>query len=348
MLKAWDTLVGEARCLFTASVEGGDPEELCEGLVRQVSKLAVGAGGPGTTCRAAPTDYGSIIVQVDTRDGSTEAIKDALKGKTLIVRGARCVLGLAAAAVRLPCTKNPVEMRPVVEKPHGSMIEDVSEDDWRRLRRLFGRRAEVPGDKRDAWARALRDAGQAYADRPWAECRWHPPKREPLVVTGPSFFAAPKKQEAKEADSKADAKDAKDSDNDGAKDDVAEAKGAEPWDERAATRRATLRRRRLMDNRQPWRLDPRAPVDEKGPVVVDENVPPVIVAPEPVQAMTPKVSSVFAAMRAVAALTPKNAAAPDVPTVAARLAARRRSFLCGNQISGLPRHRRDVVPVTTS
>ena len=54
MLKAWDTLVGEARCLFTASVEGGDPEELCEGLVRQVSKLAVGAGGPGTTCRAAP------------------------------------------------------------------------------------------------------------------------------------------------------------------------------------------------------------------------------------------------------------------------------------------------------
>ena len=38
----------------------------------------------------------------------------------------------------------------------------------------------------------------------------------------------------------------------------------------------------------------------------------------------PKVSSVFAAMRAVAALTPKNAAAPDVPTVAARLAARRR------------------------
>ena len=36
---------------------------------------------------------------------STEAIKDALKGKTLIVRGARCALGLAAAAVRLPCTK---------------------------------------------------------------------------------------------------------------------------------------------------------------------------------------------------------------------------------------------------
>ena len=31
MLKAWDTLVGEARCLFTASVEGGDPEALCEG-----------------------------------------------------------------------------------------------------------------------------------------------------------------------------------------------------------------------------------------------------------------------------------------------------------------------------
>ena len=62
-----------------------------------MSKLAVGAGGPGTTCRAAPTDYGSIIVQVDTRDGSTEAIKDALKGKTLIIQGARCVLGLAAA-----------------------------------------------------------------------------------------------------------------------------------------------------------------------------------------------------------------------------------------------------------
>ena len=127
----------------------------------------------------------------------------------------------------------------------------------------------------------MRDAGQAYADRPWAECRWHPPKREPLVVTGPSFFAAPKKQEAKEADSKADAKDAKDSDDDGAKDDVAEAKGAEPWDERAATRRATLRRRRLMDNRQPWRLDPRAPVDEKAPVVVDENVPPATAPPEP-------------------------------------------------------------------
>ena len=81
MLKAWDTLVGEARCLFTASVEDGDPEELCEGLVRQVSKLAVEAGGPGTTCRAAPTDYGSIIVQVDTRDGSTEAIKKCPKGQ---------------------------------------------------------------------------------------------------------------------------------------------------------------------------------------------------------------------------------------------------------------------------
>ena len=337
MLKAWDTLVGEARCLFTASVEGGEPEALCEGLVRQVSKLAVEAGGPGTTCRAAPTDYGSIIVQVDTRDGSTEAIKEALKGKTLIIKGARCVLGLAAAAVRLPCTKNPVEMRPVVEKPHGSMIKDVSEDDWRRLRRLFGRRAEVPGDKRDVWARALRDAGQAYADRPWAECRWHPPRREPLVVTGPSFFAAPKKQEAKEADSKADSKgDAKESD-DGAKDDVAEAKGAEPWDERAATRRATARRRRLMDNRQPWRLDPRAPVDDKKTVVVDENVPPAT-APPPEPAPAPqKVSSVFAATRAVAALTPKNAAAPDVPTVAARLAARRRSSLCGNQISGAPR-----------
>jgi len=342
MLKAWDTLVGEARCLFTASVEGGEPEELCEGLVRQVSKLAVDAGGPGTTCRAAPTDYGSIILEVDTRDGSTEAIKEALKGKTLIVKGARCVLGLAAAAVRLPCTKNPVEMRPVVEKPHGSMIKDVSEDDWRRLRRLFGRRAEVPGDKRDAWARALRDAGRAYADRPWAECRWHPPTREPLIITGPSFFAAPKKQEAKEADSKADAKgDAKESD-DGAKDDVAEAKGAEPWDERAATRRATMRRRRLMDNRQPWRLDPRAPVDDKKTVVVDENVPPATTAPPEPAPAPQKVSSVFAATRAVAALTPKNAAAPDVPTVAARLAARRRSSLCGNQISGAPRHRRVV------
>ena len=108
----------------------------------------------------------------------------------------------------------------------------------------------------------MRDAGRAYADRPWAECRWHPPKREPLVVTGPSFFAAPKKQEAKEADSKADAKDAKDSDDDGAKD-VAEAKaliapvegsGVQVPAPRVKTRRA----------RAPWEAEEINPEERRG------------------------------------------------------------------------------------
>lgn len=321
MLKAWDTLVGEARCLFTASVEGGDPEQLCAPLLKHVERLTREAGGRGATCSAAPTAYGSVIVQIDARDGSTEAIKDALMGKTLIVRGARCVLALASASVRLPATIPP-QTRPVVEKPQGSVIKNVSEDDWRRLQRLFKRRASMPGDKRAAWTRAIRAAGQAYADRPWAECRWHPPKREPLVIAGPSFFAAPKKpREAKEADAKADAK-GSDSDAD-AKDVAAEAKGAEPFDERGAELRAQRRRRRLQDLQQPWRLDPRAPVDDAP--VVDENVPPAMVAPPPPpQAQRLLVSSVFAAMRAVAALTPKHAEAPDLPTVAARLAARRR------------------------
>ena len=80
----------------------------------------------------------------------------------------------------------------------------------------------------------MRDAGQAYADRPWAECRWQAPKRAPLVVTGPSFFAAPKKQEAKEADSKADAQAAKDSDA-GAKDGVAEPSEADAVGELVST-----------------------------------------------------------------------------------------------------------------
>ena len=92
-----------------------------------------------------------------------------------------------------------------------------------------------------------------------------------------------------------------------------------------------------MDNRQPWRLDPRAPVDDKAPVVVDENVPPATRAPPEPAPAPQKVSSVFAATRTVAALTPKDAAAPAVPPVAARLAARRRAYLCGNQISGAPR-----------
>lgn len=319
MLKAWDTLVGEARCLFTVSVEGGDPEDLCAPLLKRVERLTREVGGRGATCSAAPTAYGSVIVQIDARDGSTEAIKDALTGKTLIVRGARCVLALASASVRLPATIPP-QTRPVVEKPQGSVVKNVSEDDWRRLQRLFKRRASMPGDKRAAWTRAIRAAGQAYADRPWAECRWHPLKREPLVIEGPSFFAAPKKCEAKWADSKADAK-GSDSDAD-AKDVTAEAKGL-PFDERGAELRAQRRRRRLQDSQQPWRLDPRAPVDDAP--VVDENVPPAMVAPPPpVHARRLLVSSVFAAMRAVAALTPKHAEAPDLPTVAARLAARRR------------------------
>ena len=86
MLKAWDTLVGEARCLFTASVEGGDPEELCEGLVRQVSKLAVGAGGPGTTCRAAALTLGGAA-----------ALRAALRAASAARRAA---LASAARALR--------------------------------------------------------------------------------------------------------------------------------------------------------------------------------------------------------------------------------------------------------
>ena len=112
MLKAWDTLVGEARCLFTASVEGGDPEELCEGLVRQVSKLVVEAGGPGTKV-AARRDG----LRQHYRTGRHARREHRGHQKCLEIKGqdaqrrARCVLGLAAAAVRLPCTKKPVEMR---------------------------------------------------------------------------------------------------------------------------------------------------------------------------------------------------------------------------------------------
>ena len=321
MLEPWTST--ETALTFAVSILGdADGDAVASSLASQAAALLAPLGTTRVAC--APTAYASVILSVWSSNAAAAAVEAALRNKELVCAGARCRARLASSASRHPEVVGEAA-EPPAAAPRGALC-DVDEDEWCLLRRHFLSRSErSAGDKRASWARDVRAAARAHADRPWRECRWHEPrdddddasdggesKDEPRrdARRAPSFFAAPPRRRRRRA-----AAESEDESKDESKGD--ESKGDE--NPRAGFLRA--RRRELLARGVAWPLD--ATADEATTRARDAASPARDASPargaEPL-------ASVVEAARALAVLLRNG---PSVSELAADVAGGRRGALAG-------------------